>query len=213
MHLSKSEKYNVLYIIIRLDNIASYFLICYSLDTYRNGVFGIILPKKNLIMLFYMFVSFLTFGDPALFLTWIGPWVIYISLRLCMLIIRLHTQEARDIHSIWVDSMSATLAQHWTGIGWTSHVCCLSFIRCCWTNAGLMLVHRLRRWTNINPLTAKLFILNFHPLEVVSRWRDPQLQVSENYSDLTKRRSTLFKSCWLMSRFIFNLFKMWHLMW
>ena len=31
-----------------------------------------------------------------------------------------------------------------------------------------------------NPLTAKLFNLNFHPLEVVSRWRDPQLQVSEN---------------------------------
>ena len=38
----------------------------------------------------------------------------------------------------------------------------------------------------VNPLTAKLFNLNFHPLEVVSRWRDPQLQVSENYSDLTK---------------------------
>ena len=37
-----------------------------------------------------------------------------------------------------------------------------------------------------NPLTAKLFNLNFHPHEVVSRWRDPQLQVSENYSDLTK---------------------------
>ena len=36
----------------------------------------------------------------------------------------------------------------------------------------------------LNPLTAKLFNLNFHPLEVVSR--DPQLQVSENYSDLTK---------------------------
>ena len=33
----------------------------------------------------------------------------------------------------------------------------------------------------INPLTAKLINLNFHPLEVVSRWRDPQLQVSENY--------------------------------
>ena len=30
-----------------------------------------------------------------------------------------------------------------------------------------------------NPLTAKLFNLNFHLL--VSRWRDPQLQVSENY--------------------------------
>ena len=32
-----------------------------------------------------------------------------------------------------------------------------------------------------NPLTAKLFNLNFHPLEVVSRWHDPQLQESENY--------------------------------
>ena len=38
----------------------------------------------------------------------------------------------------------------------------------------------------INPLTAKLFNLNFHPLEVVSRWFDLQLQVIENYSDLTK---------------------------
>ena len=37
-----------------------------------------------------------------------------------------------------------------------------------------------------NPLTAKLFNLNFHPLEVVSRSRDPPLQVSENYSDLAK---------------------------
>ena len=34
--------------------------------------------------------------------------------------------------------------------------------------------------------TDKLFNLNFHPLEVVSRWRDPQLQVSENYSYFTK---------------------------
>ena len=42
----------------------------------------------------------------------------------------------------------------------------------------------------LNPLTAKLINLNFHPPEVVSRWRDPQLQVSENYADLTKWRST-----------------------
>ena len=62
-----------------------------------------------------------------------------------------------------------------------------------------------------NPLTAKLFNLNFHPLEVVSRWRDPQLQVSENYSDLTKWRSTLFKSGWLMSHFIFTILKMLYL--
>ena len=78
----------------------------------------------------------------------------------------------------------------------------------------------------INPLTAKLFNWNFHPLEVGSRWRDPQLQVSENYSDLTnpqlqvsenysdltKWRSTNFKICWLMSLFIFNRFKNWYVM-
>ena len=46
---------------------------------------------------------------------------------------------------------------------------------------------------NVIPLTAKLFNLNFHPLEAVPRWRDPQLQVSENYSDLTKLRSTFFQ--------------------
>ena len=64
----------------------------------------------------------------------------------------------------------------------------------------------------VNPLTVNLFNLNFHPLEVVSRWRDPQLQVSENYSDLTKWRSTVFKYCWLMAHFIFNMFKMWYIM-
>ena len=37
-----------------------------------------------------------------------------------------------------------------------------------------------------NPLTAKLFNWNFHLPEVVSRCRDPQLKVSENYADLTK---------------------------
>ena len=41
---------------------------------------------------------------------------------------------------------------------------------------------------HFNPLVAKWINLNFHPLEIVSRWRDPQLQVSENYSDLTKWR-------------------------
>ena len=46
--------------------------------------------------------------------------------------------------------------------------------------------HEISLKRYINPLPAKLFNLNFHPLEVVSRWRDPQLQVIENYSDLTK---------------------------
>ena len=56
----------------------------------------------------------------------------------------------------------------------------------------------------LNPFTAKLFNVNVYPLEIVSRWRDPQLQVSENYSDLTKWRSTIFKYCWLMSHFFFK---------
>ena len=37
-------------------------------------------------------------------------------------------------------------------------------------------------------LTAKSFKCNFHQLEVVSHQRNPQLQVSGNYSDLTKWR-------------------------
>ena len=39
-------------------------------------------------------------------------------------------------------------------------------------------------------LTSKLNHLNFHPLELVSRYRDPQLQVGENYSHLFNLRKT-----------------------
>ena len=69
--------------------------------------------------------------------------------------------------------------------------------------------------SRLNPLTVKLFNLNFHPLEVVSRWRDPQLQVREKYTDLTKWRSTLFKSCWSMSQshYGFNMRKRRYWMW
>ena len=60
------------------------------------------------------------------------------------------------------------------------------------------------RQRSVNPLTAKLFNWNFYPLEVVSRWRDPQLQVSENYSDLAKWRSTVtgIREC---CNFVYNL--------
>ena len=44
-----------------------------------------------------------------------------------------------------------------------------------------------------NPLTAKLFNLNFHPLEVVSRWRDPQLQMSENLFRFDKMEVNCFQ--------------------
>ena len=48
--------------------------------------------------------------------------------------------------------------------------------------------HATKFWSRLelifNPLAAKLFNLNFHPLEDVSRWRDPQLHASEKYLDL-----------------------------
>ena len=37
-------------------------------------------------------------------------------------------------------------------------------------------------WISINPGTPKLNNLNFHPPEVVIRYRDPQLQAGEIYS-------------------------------
>ena len=43
-----------------------------------------------------------------------------------------------------------------------------------------------------HPLNAKLNNLNFHQLEVVSRYRDPQLQVGENYSSLFNLRPNIF---------------------
>ena len=43
-----------------------------------------------------------------------------------------------------------------------------------------------------NHLIAKLVHSNFHSLEVVSRSRDPQLQVSENYSALSNLRPRFF---------------------
>ena len=49
----------------------------------------------------------------------------------------------------------------------------------------------------INPYPAKLFFLNFQQLEVVSRYRDPQPQVAENYSyliNLTLTNNFTFKN-------------------
>ena len=70
-----------------------------------------------------------------------------------------------------------------------------------------MLGHRLRRWRNVKPALgqcillvysrfipylAKLFYLNFQQLEVVSRYRDPQPQVVENYSYLFNFRPNIY---------------------
>ena len=45
--------------------------------------------------------------------------------------------------------------------------------------------------SRINLYPAKFFYLNFQPLEVVSRYRDPQPQVVENYSYLFDLRSNI----------------------
>ena len=44
-----------------------------------------------------------------------------------------------------------------------------------------------------NPYPAKLINLNFQPLEFVSRYRDPQPQVVENYSYLFNLRPNINK--------------------
>ena len=56
-----------------------------------------------------------------------------------------------------------------------------------------------------NPSPAKLIYLNFQPLEVVSRYCDPQLQVGENYSYLFNLRPNIFKSWCLNPNFIPNI--------
>ena len=94
----------------------------------------------------------------------------------------------------------------------TLKACCNRMIIIKYQYHNDFLIELVFKYSTFYPLTAKLFNLNLYLLEVVSRWRDPQLQVSENYSDLTKWRSTLFKYCWLMSHFIFNMCKRWYLL-
>ena len=58
-----------------------------------------------------------------------------------------------------------------------------------------------------NPCTAigpKSENLNFHPLEVVSRYRDSQLQVCKNYASLFNLRPNVCKS-WSLNHFLVGL--------
>ena len=49
-----------------------------------------------------------------------------------------------------------------------------------------------------------LIYLNFHPLEVLSRYRDPQLKVAENYSYLFNSGTNIWKSLCLDTHSIPN---------
>ena len=52
----------------------------------------------------------------------------------------------------------------------------------------------LKTLLDFNPYPAKLIYLNFPSLEVVSRYRDPQLQVGENYSHLFTLSPNIYTS-------------------
>ena len=53
-------------------------------------------------------------------------------------------------------------------------------------------VHRNHMLFLVDPYPAKLIYLNFQPHYVVSRYRDPQPQVFENYSYLFNLRPYLY---------------------
>ena len=59
-----------------------------------------------------------------------------------------------------------------------------------------------------NPNTAKLNNLNFHPLEVVSRYRDPQFQVGGNYSYLYNLNQNICQSTTFNVLFFSKLYRL-----
>ena len=70
----------------------------------------------------------------------------------------------------------------------------------------------LELWKVWTPLTAKL--INFHPLYGLTLWRVHNLHVSSEWKLFRYDKPVFndFKFCWLVSRFVFNMFKFWYLM-
>ena len=56
------------------------------------------------------------------------------------------------------------------------------------------LTEKSAKFPTVNTYPAKVFFFNFQPLEVVSRYRDPQPQVVENYSIFFNSRPKIYKS-------------------
>ena len=112
---------------------------------------------------------------------------------------------------------SATLAQHWTipGVFFVVSVPGISqqtlrgeFLYVFMVNINMWRIQLpcpLRDVLSLfNPLNAEIKNLNFHPLEAVSRYRDPQLQVAENYLYLFNLRPNICKAWCLNTHFIPN---------
>ena len=52
---------------------------------------------------------------------------------------------------------------------------------------------------NQSPWSTKLNNLNFYPLEVVTRYREPQLQVGENYANLYNLNQNIYQSIFFIA--------------
>ena len=66
----------------------------------------------------------------------------------------------------------------------------------------IFVLHDIYNHVNPYDAIAKFIYLNFQPLEVVSRYRDPQLHVAENYSYLFHLSTHIRKSWCLYTHFI-----------
>ena len=73
-----------------------------------------------------------------------------------------------------------------------------------WQINAFIYIKEIINFISINFYSAKLIYLSFHPLKVVSRYRDPQLQVAENYSYLLDFSTHICKSWCLETHFIPN---------
>ena len=121
------------------------------------------------------------------------------------------TQKLQDmpliLHYIWSSPLIIALAMAmlWqilgpacmAGLGFMIIVLPLNSLLLAKKLRALQVFKRIEIEALFPNLPYKLLNWNFHPLEAVSRWRDSQLQVGENYSDLAKWKSTIHKSsCW-----------------
>ena len=99
----------------------------------------------------------------------------------------------------------------------TVHVSSMLTVWVCHNCLMIMDMHYCCSWVNLSlqdkrtfvfsfddhePKVIRLSYLNFHPLEAVARYRDPQLQVGENYSYLFNFSSNIYRSWCLSTHFI-----------
>ena len=98
---------------------------------------------------------------------------------------RISARHISNNHSINVGLISVTMAHHWADVlcYWICYWFCESFLG-----------HYTVIWDGHPVIIEKLFNWIFQPHEIVSHWRDPQLQVSEIIQIWQNRGQTILKS-------------------